>query len=78
MVGLTLLMPPEALHNVTETACSFLMVMMLRPLRPRVRAMVLRTMLSRIALVQSSMYNVMRCDERYDVWNVIEDLVYLN
>jgi hypothetical protein len=78
-VSLTLLVTPEALpHNVMETTRSLMMVMMMHPMQLRVKATVLCMMLSKIRPTRPSMNNAMRCDERYHVWNVIWDLVYLN
>jgi small ligand-binding sensory domain FIST len=61
---------------VTKTARYLVMRIMLRTMLPKVKAIVLHMVLSRIVLMQSSMNEAMSCDEGYHVSNVIGDLVY--
>jgi hypothetical protein len=59
---------------VMEIACCLMTVMMLRAIRPRVKAMVLHVMMLKIAPTSPSTNEAMRCDERYHIWNVMGGL----
>jgi hypothetical protein len=74
-----LLVTSEALPRIMmKTARCLMTTTMLHVMLPRVKATILRAMLSKIMLTRSSMTEVMRYNERYHIWNVKGDLVYLN